>query len=77
MMKNHLTAMSELITMALAGETDTGSAEVQPARDSQARATNCRWDGGLNSAVPLVNAQFRAFLCLKNLLPKASLKSYS
>ena len=77
MTKNHLTAMSELITMVLAGETEAGSAEVQPVRDSQAMATNCRWDGGLNSAVPLVNAQFRAFVCLKNLLPKASLKSYS
>jgi hypothetical protein len=77
MMKNCLTGIDELITMALAGETEAGSAEVQPVRDSQTMATNCRWDGGLNSAVPLVNAQFRAFVCLKNLLPKASLKSYS
>lgn len=45
--------MSELITMALDGETETGSAEVQPVRDSQAMAMNCRWDGGFNSAVPL------------------------
>ncbi len=46
-MKRSLTLMSELITIALVGETEAGSAEVQPARDSQLKATNCRWDGGL------------------------------
>ena len=49
----------------------TGSAELQPVRDSRARAMNCRRDGGLTSAIPFVNAQFRAFLCFKNLLSKA------
>ncbi len=32
--------------MLLAGETEAGSVEVQPARDSRFKATNCRWDGG-------------------------------
>ena len=46
-MKNDLTIIEEIITMPLAGETEAGSAEVQPARDSRLKATNCRWDGGL------------------------------
>jgi len=33
--------------MLLAGKTEAGSVEVQPARDSQPKATNCRWDGSL------------------------------
>ena len=47
--------------MFLVGETEAGSAEVQPVRDSRAKATNCRWDGGLTSAIPLSDNQFRAF----------------
>ena len=46
-MKSILTLTSKLITMLLAGETEAGSVEVQPARDSRFKATNCRWDGGL------------------------------
>ena len=46
-MESILTLTSKLITMLLAGETEAGSVEVQPARDSRFRATNCRWDGGL------------------------------
>ena len=46
-MESILTLTSKLITMLLAGETEAGSVEVQPARDSQLKATNCRWDGGL------------------------------
>jgi len=33
--------------MLLAGKTEAGSVEVQPVRDSQLKATNCRWDGSL------------------------------
>jgi len=44
-MKRILTVMSELIIMLLADKTEAGSVEVQPARDSQFKATNCRWDG--------------------------------
>ena len=47
MMKRILTLVSELIIMLLAGKTQAGSVEVQPARDSQLKVTNCRWDGGL------------------------------
>lgn len=64
MMRTCLTEMNKTMTMLSAGETDAGSAEVQPVRDNQARATNCRRDDGLTSAVPLSDAQFRAFLCL-------------
>ena len=46
-MESILTLTSKLITMLLAGETEAGSVEVQPARDSRFKATNCRWDGGL------------------------------
>jgi len=45
-MKRSLTKMEELTTMILVGQTEAGSVEVQPARDSQLRATNCRWGGG-------------------------------
>jgi len=52
--------------MRRAGETDAGTAAVQPARDSQTKATNRRGDGR-TSAVPFYthNPRFRAFLCLK------------
>ncbi len=39
-MKRILTLMSKLTTMLLAGETEAGSVEVQPARDSRFKATN-------------------------------------
>ena len=74
-MKSLLTKMNELTRIVLVGETDAGSAEVQPARDSQAKATNCRRDGRLTSAVPLSNAQFRAFLCLKKPLAEGKFRS--
>jgi len=63
-MKRHLTEIDEPITILSAGETDAGSAEVQPARD-----------GGLTSAVPLSDAQFRAFLCLTKPLAEGKFKS--
>ena len=46
-MKRILTLVSKLIIMLLAGKTEAGSVEVQPVRDSQLKATNCRWDGSL------------------------------
>jgi hypothetical protein len=52
-MKRHLTKIDEPMTILSAGETDSGSAEVQPARDSQAKATNCRWDGAIKFCRPL------------------------
>ena len=66
-MKRSLTKMNELTRMTLAGETEAGSAEVQPARDSQFKATNCRWGGSNTSAIPFYDSQrqFRALKCLK------------
>ena len=53
--------------IASADETEVGSAEVQPARDNQSKATNCRWGGSLSPAIPFYDSQrqFRALLCLK------------
>jgi hypothetical protein len=73
-MKTILTVMSELMTMPLVGETDAGSAEVQPARDSQPKATNCLRDGSYTPAIPFykLQRQFGALICLKKTsLPKA------
>jgi len=64
-MKTCLTDTSEVMTMLLAGETDAGSAEVQPVRDSRAKATNGRRDGGRTSVIPCFERSFGAFLCLK------------
>ena len=44
-MKRSLTKMQEQIRMILVGQTEAGSVEVQPARDSRLNATNCRWGG--------------------------------
>jgi hypothetical protein len=65
-MKRHLTDIENPLIMRLAGETDAGSAEVQPARDSQTKATNCRGGGSYTPAIPFdaFSRQFRAFLCL-------------
>jgi hypothetical protein len=66
MMKQILTLVSELIIMLLAGQTQAGSAEVQPAGDSRLKATNCRWAGSYTTASPSYEqGQFRALLCLK------------
>ena len=59
--------MKKLTRMLLVGKTQAGSVEVQPARDSQPKATNCRWGGSYTSAIPFYDSQrqFRALLCLK------------
>lgn len=59
--------MKKLTRILLVGQTEAGSAEVQPARDSQLKATNCRWDGSNTTAIPFYEfqRQFRALLCLK------------
>jgi len=75
-MKRILTKITELTTMVLVGETEVGSAEVQPirlrlragsARDNQLNATNCRWGGSYTPAIPSYDSQkqFRALKCLK------------
>ena len=65
--------MKELTRMLLVGKTQAGSAEVQPARDSRLKATNCRWGSSYTSAIPFYDSQrqFRALLCLKNLIKKS------
>jgi len=77
-MKIRLTIIEKLMRMPLVGQTEVGSAEVQPARDNQPKATNCRWGGSCIfiiyiSAISLYEQrQFRAFRCLKKTaLPKA------
>jgi hypothetical protein len=76
-MKQILTLVSELITMLLAGETEAGSVEVQPARDSQLNATNCRWGGSYHLPSHFTSFSDNSELCdaLKNLIkivpPKA------
>jgi hypothetical protein len=69
-MKRSLTIMSELLTIALAGKTEAGSVEVQPARDSQLKATNCRWDGSYNLPSHFTSFTDNSELCnaLKNLI---------
>jgi len=59
--------MNEQTRMILVGQTEAGSVEVQPARDSRLKATNCRWDGSNKSAIPFNDSQkqFRALKCLK------------
>ena len=75
-MKKILTIMSELITITLVGQTEAGSAEVQPVRDSQLNATNCRW-GGSHLPSHLRRSADNSELCyaFENLLPKASLRA--
>ena len=45
MIKNDLTITEKITTMQLAGETEAGSAEVQPARDSRLGVTDYRMGG--------------------------------
>ena len=63
-MKRHLTEIDETMTILSAGETDAGSAEVQPVRDSQARATDDRRDGSTMPVILSFQKSSGAFLCL-------------
>jgi len=70
MQNNGLTEIKKPATIRLAGQKDAGSAGEQPARDNRLKATICRWDGRVISAIPFCQQrQFRALLCLKK-LPK-------
>jgi len=75
-MKRGLTLKNDLIPLRLVGKTEAGSAEVQPARDSQLKATNCRWGGRYNQTchpiLPIPKKQFGALLCLKKPNKKSS-----
>ena len=48
MTKRKLTRTNPMATIPVVGQTEAGSAEVQPARDNQLNATNGRWDGRQN-----------------------------
>lgn len=77
-MKRHLTESEKILIMLLAGETDAGDAEVQPARDSRTRATNCRGGGSYTPAIPFVRRpadDSEPSYAFENLLPKASLRA--
>jgi len=66
MQNNSLTEIINDTTMHMVGQTEAGSAEVQPARDNRLIVTDCRLDGG-SLAVILFHKlkQFGAFQCLK------------
>jgi hypothetical protein len=77
--KRILTSVHELIIMFLAGQTEAGSVEVQPARDSQFKATNCRWGGSNNLPSHFTSFTDNLELCnaLKNLIKKVPPKAVS
>ena len=75
-MRRALTLMSELATILLAGETEAGNAEVQPARDSRFKAMNCCWGGRLIPVIPFcqTQSQFSVLKCLKKPDKKSPVK---
>ena len=78
-MKRSLTKIMELTTMTLVGQTEAGSVEVQPARDSRLKATNCRWDGSYNLPSHFKNHKNNSEFCnaLKNLIKRVPPKAVS
>lgn len=70
--------IEQMTTMPSVGETEVGSAEVQPTRDSQLKATNSRRDGGEISAFPFYShtTAIQSFaMPKKTSLPKARLST--
>ena len=65
-----LTDMSKTKIMFLVGETEAGSAEVQPARDSRAKATDGRRGDGLMLSSHFTQNHPEPFYASKNLLAK-------
>jgi len=58
--------MIESLKILSAGQTEAGSAEAQPARDSRLKATNGRWGGSYTPAAPFSGCgQFGVLQCLK------------
>ena len=58
--------MIESLKILSAGQTEAGSAEAQPARDSWLKATNGRWGGSYTPVIPFYDPrQFGALQCLK------------
>jgi len=69
--KRTLTNINPMATMPLVSQTETGSAEVQPARDSQPKATKGRWGGCKRLPPHYINKDHsESCYALKNLLAK-------
>ena len=66
-MNNDLTIIEEMITIPLAGETEAGSAEEQPARDSQLGVTDYRMGGRFQIGRP---THFLEVVSQNSLMPK-------
>ena len=66
-MNNDLTITEEMVTMPLAGKTEAGSAEVQPARDSRLGVTDYRTGGRFQIGRP---AHFLETVIQNSLMPK-------
>jgi hypothetical protein len=66
-MNNDLTISQEITTMPLAGETEAGSAEMQPARDSRLGVTDYRMGGRSQIGRP---AHFLEMVIQNSLMPK-------
>ena len=67
MIRNDLTITEKIITMPLVGETEAGSAEVQPARDSRLGVTDYRMGGRSQIGRP---AHFWEMVIQNSLMPK-------
>ena len=67
MIRNDLTITEKIITMPLVGETEAGSAEVQPARDSRQGVTDYRMGGRSQIGRP---ALFWEIVIQNSLMPK-------
>ena len=66
-MNNNLTIIEEMITIPLAGETQAGSAEEQPVRDSRLGVTDYRMGGRFQTGRP---AHFIEMVIRNSLMPK-------
>jgi len=55
MIKRWLTIVPPMTTMESTGETEVGSAEVQPIRDNQLGVTDYRWGGPFRTARPTLS----------------------
>ena len=66
-MNNDLTIIEDMITIPLAGETQAGSAEEQPVRDSRLGVTDYRMGGRFQTGRP---AHFIEMVSQNSLMPK-------
>ncbi len=69
--------MTRTMTIRLAGETEAGSAEVQPARDNRTRATNVVGMAGSHLSSHFHKDHSEPFYALENRLAEGKARSYS